>query len=250
MIRMWVIRPSRTVTQLGPWGVGHRYGVGVVDDDRALVVAVGSNEVRPGEDLDERAHEVAERRCALQPARRGLADDVVGDVGHGPLEVVRCPGPVVGERGLQGLAVGATHAWVLLSEAGSISVETPAQPPGERCRDADGASTLELAQAGSEEAFRQLTAPHVDELRLHCYRMLGSLDDAEDLLQETLMAAAWRGLDWLRGTFVTVRGWLYRIATNRCLNTIRSARRRRRRPSPSQPLAPFLSHSLPRAKRT
>ncbi len=80
------------------------------------------------------------------------------------------------------------------------------------------------ARAGDGSAFRELTEPHHRELQLHCYRMLGSLQDAEDALQETLLAA-WRGL----GEFeerASLRTWLYRIATNRCLNARRSASRR------------------------
>jgi RNA polymerase sigma-70 factor (TIGR02960 family) len=94
-------------------------------------------------------------------------------------------------------------------------------------------SALDRARAGDEEAFRQLTAPHLRELHLHCYRMLGSLTDAEDLLQETL-TAAWRGLAGFAGRS-SVRAWLYCIATNRCLNAIRDAKRR----PPPEPLPPF-----------
>src|SRR5829696_2443288 len=78
---------------------------------------------------------------------------------------------------------------------------------------------LALARAGDEDAFRQLTDPHRRELQLHCYRMLGSVQDAEDLVQETLLAA-WRGLDAFERR-AAVRAWLYRIATNRCLNALR-----------------------------
>jgi RNA polymerase sigma-70 factor (ECF subfamily) len=92
---------------------------------------------------------------------------------------------------------------------------------------------FDRARAGDEQAFRKLTDPYRGELQLHCYRILGSLTDAEDMLQETLLAA-WRGLDSVanRGS---LRGWLYRIATNRCLNWLRAAKRRR----PPEPVPPF-----------
>ena len=80
------------------------------------------------------------------------------------------------------------------------------------------------ARAGDGGAFRELTEPHRRELQVHCYRMLGSLQDAEDALQETLLAA-WQGLEAFEGR-ASVRTWLYRIATNRCLNALRSASRR------------------------
>ncbi|MGI8993333.1 MAG: RNA polymerase subunit sigma-70, partial [Nocardioidaceae bacterium] len=96
-----------------------------------------------------------------------------------------------------------------------------------------GRSTLERAREGDQLAFHELTAPHRRELHLHCYRMLGSLVDAEDLLQETLIAA-WRGLDSFAGSS-SLRAWLYRIATNRCLNAIRDSKRRR----PPEPVPPF-----------
>src|SRR5207253_10610786 len=80
------------------------------------------------------------------------------------------------------------------------------------------------ARAGDGDAFRGLTAPHRRELQVHCYRMLGSVQDAEDALQDTLLAA-WQGLRGFEGR-ASIRTWLYRIATNRCLNALRSARRR------------------------
>ena len=80
------------------------------------------------------------------------------------------------------------------------------------------------AQAGETEAFARLTDPHRRELLVHCYRMLGSVQDAEDVLQETLLAA-WQGISGFEGR-ASVRTWLYRIATNRCLNARRSAGRR------------------------
>jgi RNA polymerase sigma-70 factor (TIGR02960 family) len=80
------------------------------------------------------------------------------------------------------------------------------------------------ARAGDGEAFRQLTEPHRRELQVHCYRMLGSFQDAEDALQDTLLSA-WQGLAGFEERS-SVRTWLYRIATNRCLNALRSAKRR------------------------
>jgi RNA polymerase sigma-70 factor (TIGR02960 family) len=92
--------------------------------------------------------------------------------------------------------------------------------------DALGEATLARARAGDDEAFRELTEPHRRELQLHCYRILGSMQDAEDLVQETLLAA-WRSLETFEGR-ASVRAWLYRIATNRCLNALRDRARRPR----------------------
>jgi RNA polymerase sigma-70 factor (ECF subfamily) len=83
---------------------------------------------------------------------------------------------------------------------------------------------LDQARSGDEEAFAQLTGPYQRELQVHCYRILGSVQDAEDALQETLLAA-WRGLGGFEER-ASVRTWLYRIATSRCLNALRSAKRR------------------------
>jgi RNA polymerase sigma-70 factor (TIGR02960 family) len=83
---------------------------------------------------------------------------------------------------------------------------------------------LSRARTGDENAFRELVDPYRRELQLHCYRMVGSVQDAEDLLQETLLAA-WRGLDRFAGR-ASLRAWLYRIATNRCLNALRDRKRR------------------------
>ncbi len=86
------------------------------------------------------------------------------------------------------------------------------------------ADLIARARAGDSEAFRELTEPYRRELQVHCYRMLGSVQDAEDVLQDTLLAA-WQGLGGFEGR-ASVRTWLYRIATNRCLNARRSAGRR------------------------
>jgi RNA polymerase sigma-70 factor (ECF subfamily) len=80
------------------------------------------------------------------------------------------------------------------------------------------------ARAGDSDAFRELTEPYRRELQVHCYRMLGSFQDAEDALQDTLLTA-WRGLGGFERR-ASIRTWLYRIATHRCLNALRSASRR------------------------
>jgi len=92
---------------------------------------------------------------------------------------------------------------------------------------------LEHARAGDDRAFGELVAPYRAELHVHCYRMLGTVSDAEDLVQETLLAA-WRGLTGFEGR-TSMRSWLYRIATNRCLNMLRDTGRR----VPPPAVAPF-----------
>src|ERR1700709_882305 len=77
---------------------------------------------------------------------------------------------------------------------------------------------------GAERPFADRTDPFRPELQLHCYRILGSVQDAEDLVQETMLAA-WRGLEGFEGR-ASLRAWLYRIATNRCLNALRDSERR------------------------
>jgi len=83
---------------------------------------------------------------------------------------------------------------------------------------------LGRARAGDGEAFGQLVDPYRRELQVHCYRILGSVADAEDALQETLLSA-WQGLAGFEGR-ASIRTWLYRVATSRCMDALRSARRR------------------------
>jgi RNA polymerase sigma-70 factor (ECF subfamily) len=90
--------------------------------------------------------------------------------------------------------------------------------------DATAGELVASARAGDGEAFRELVEPYRRELHVHCYRIVGSVQDAEDLVQETLLSA-WRGLGGYEER-ASVRTWLYRIATNRCLNALRAGARR------------------------
>jgi RNA polymerase sigma-70 factor (ECF subfamily) len=109
---------------------------------------------------------------------------------------------------------------------------------------------LTLARAGDEDAFRALTEPYRHELQLHCYRIVGSTQDAEDLVQETLLAA-WRGLDQFTEQ-ASIRTWLYSIATNRSLDALRANARRPQRlepmtepPTPSRMAEPIWLEPYP-----
>ncbi|HEX8863311.1 MAG TPA: sigma-70 family RNA polymerase sigma factor [Actinomycetes bacterium] len=95
---------------------------------------------------------------------------------------------------------------------------------------------LARAQAGDGDAFGRLVDPYLRELRVYCYRFLGSLQDAEDVLQDTLLSA-WQGLAGFQGR-ASVRTWLYRVATSRCLDALRSARRRPPTSAPPAGLEP------------
>jgi RNA polymerase sigma-70 factor (ECF subfamily) len=94
----------------------------------------------------------------------------------------------------------------------------------------DTADLITRAQAGDHDAFRDLVQGHSHELQVHCYRILGSLQDAEDALQETLVSA-WRSLGEF-GQRSSLRTWLYQIATNRCLSMLRADSRRPRIAAP------------------
>lgn len=87
-----------------------------------------------------------------------------------------------------------------------------------------GTDLVELAKGGDEAAFRELVEPYRSELQAHCYRILGSVQDAEDAVQETLFSA-WRGLASFERRS-SIRTWLYSVATNRALDMLRAARRR------------------------
>src|SRR5215216_6038313 len=125
--------------------------------------------------------------------------------------------------------------WCRHHRSGTLGVARAPSSRWRRCQHPMGFRTTEggrmpaadlisRARQGDDDAFRALTEPHRRELHVHCYRMLGSVQDAEDVLQETLLAA-WRGLDTFEER-ASIRTWLYRIATNRCLNALRTVGRR------------------------
>src|SRR5215475_11325162 len=96
---------------------------------------------------------------------------------------------------------------------------------GRKVRRMVTADLLSRARAGDGQAFRELAESHRRELQVHCYRMLGSFQDAEDAIQETMLAA-WQGIGGFAEKRGSLRTWLYTIATNRCLNARRAASRR------------------------
>ncbi len=110
------------------------------------------------------------------------------------------------------------------------------------------AAQLASARGGDRDAFNALAEAYQPELQVHCYRMLGSLQDAEDLVQETLLRA-WRRLDTYEGR-ASFRAWLYKIATNACLDVLRQQSRRALPPAhqgpsePSQPPAPPITEPV------
>jgi RNA polymerase sigma-70 factor, ECF subfamily len=104
----------------------------------------------------------------------------------------------------------------------------------------DERGLIAAAQAGDERAFRRLVDPYRRALEVHCYRMLGSLHDAEDVLQETLLRA-WRSLERFERRS-SVHTWLYRIATNACLDELE---RRPHRPEAIQPYPDQRLEDLP-----
>src|SRR4051794_21315081 len=100
-----------------------------------------------------------------------------------------------------------------------MSATTAAQGPSIHER-----ALLRAARRGDEDAYRRLVEPHRRELHAHCYRMLGSVQDAEDALQDALLRA-WRGMPRFQGRS-SVRTWLYRIATNARLDAVSRQSRR------------------------
>jgi RNA polymerase sigma-70 factor (TIGR02960 family) len=102
------------------------------------------------------------------------------------------------------------------------------------------ADLLSRARAGDGEAFRELTGPYRRELQVHCYRMLGSFQDAEDTVQETMLAA-WQSIGGFTEERASLRTWLYKIATNRCLNARRAASRRPAREWDVSQFEPFAT---------
>src|SRR6478736_5322332 len=104
-----------------------------------------------------------------------------------------------------------------------MSTATPRTAPA-RARSTEDAAVIAAATAGDEAAFSTLVGRHRRELHVHCYRMLASFEEAEDVVQETFLRA-WRGREGFDGGTM-FRAWLYRIATNVCLDLLRVRSRR------------------------
>lgn len=121
-------------------------------------------------------------------------------------------------------------------------------PPSETVLDPVEASRLAAARAGDQHEFGGLTERYRRELQVHCYRILGSLQDAEDLVQETMLRA-WRRLDTFEGR-APLRAWLYKIATNACLDALDKRPRRALPPAlhpasdPGGPIAPPIAEPI------
>src|SRR5215469_2195647 len=120
--------------------------------------------------------------------------------------------------------VGTSRVWCVLP----VQIPTPwgtGRSAPHQCEDFVVITDLiDRAQAGDEQAFSELVGPYRRELQVHCYRMLGSVHDAEDAVQETMLAA-WQGLAAFERR-ASIRTWLYKVATSRCLLALRTRRRR------------------------
>ena len=110
-------------------------------------------------------------------------------------------------------------------------------------REAEAVRHLAAAQAGNADEFSALTEPYRRELHVHCYRILGSLLEAEDMVQETMLKA-WKRLDTYEGR-ASFRAWLYKIATNTCLDFLDQRRSRRLLPLDANPASDPRTSILP-----
>jgi RNA polymerase sigma-70 factor (ECF subfamily) len=114
-----------------------------------------------------------------------------------------------------------------------------------KSRESEAAKHLAAAQNGNANEFSELTEPYRRELQVHCYRILGSLHEAEDMVQETMLKA-WKRLDTYEGR-ASFRAWLYKIATNTCLDLLDQQRSRRLLPLDVGPAADPKTSILPPA---
>src|SRR5690349_8852683 len=147
--------------------------------------------------------------CPVSGARPGLGPPLTGQTPAGPRKWARRHRPIRGAGG-----------------GGTFRRAGRARRKEEKRGCMETSDLIARASAGDDNAFRELVEVHSRELQVHCYRILGSLQDAEDALQETLVSA-WRNLGDFRQRS-SLRTWLYQIATNRCLSMLRAGSRRPR----------------------
>src|SRR5580704_1249991 len=174
--------------------------------------------------------------------RLAADDSIVNLPGSFPVAAARSGGRIV--RAVGSAYTAALGNWAPASRpvraVGGVYTGGGTTWGGRKERRMVTADRLSRARAGDGEAFRELAESHRRELQVHCYRMLGSVQDAEDAVQETMLAA-WQGIGGFTEERASLRTWLYKIATNRCLNARRAASRRPAREwdvSQYEPLVP------------
>src|SRR5437773_975417 len=165
------------------------------------------------------------RTAATRPA--DADDSIVNLPGSFPAAAARSGGRIV--RAVGSAYTAAPGNWAPASRPvrapGGVYTGRDTTWCGRKERRMATADLLSRARAGDGEAFRELAESHRRELQVHCYRMLGSFADAEDAVQDTMLAA-WQGIGGFTEERASLRTWLYKIATNRCLNVRRAASRR------------------------